>query len=201
MKRIICVMFFAFALSTNVVFAENDNDKISKSEISSIELNNPDNDNKVSTKLQITKKEFSAHFGVGYCCGYCFGFNQMEDIHGNLSIGAKYKYKPFEKYDIRLLGEVDMLLPFHESVPFIIPIYVGLDYAYRVDEDLSIWGDFGLGFSVPLSDNHEIGTSMFYELGIKYKNYSFSFNPVKSYNESSKSYNACYMNFRFGYHF
>ena len=177
-------MFFAFALSTNVVFAENDND------------------NKASTKLKIAEKEFSAHFGVGYCCDYCFGFNQMgEDIYGNLSIGAKYKYKPFEKYDIRLLGEVDMLLPFDENVPFIIPIYVGLDYEYRVDEDLSIWGDFGLGFSVPLSDNDEIGTSMFYELGIKYKNYSFSFNPVRSSNVYSKSYNACYMNFRFGYHF
>ena len=33
MKKVICFMLFAFALSTNVIFAENDNDKLNQSEM------------------------------------------------------------------------------------------------------------------------------------------------------------------------
>ena len=193
-------MFFAFALSTNVVFAEND--KISESEISSIELNNSDNDNKVSTKLKIAEKEFSVHAGFGYHYE-AFGFTRFDDdFYGDLSFGAKYKYKPFEKYDIRLLGEVDILLSFEKYIPLIIPISVGLDYEYRINENLSIWGDFGLGFTVFHSDySDEIGASMVYELGVKYKNYSFSINSVKAYEEFEENINISYTNFRFGFYF
>ena len=38
MKRLIYFMFFAFALSTNVVLAENDNDKLNQGEMLPIQI-------------------------------------------------------------------------------------------------------------------------------------------------------------------
>lgn len=45
MKKIVYLIFFAFALSTNVVLAENDNDKINQSEMLPIQIEMIDGEN------------------------------------------------------------------------------------------------------------------------------------------------------------
>lgn len=48
-------MFFAFALSTNVVFAENDNDKLNQSEMLPIQIEMIDADDEETKKLYINQ--------------------------------------------------------------------------------------------------------------------------------------------------
>lgn len=65
MKRIIYLIFFVFALSTNVAFAEETNSEVSKSDISPIQIevidgNNTDDKKQVITQfLQTNGKMFS----------------------------------------------------------------------------------------------------------------------------------------------
>ena len=53
MKKVIYFMFFAFALSTNVVFAENDNDKLNQSEMLPIQIEILDANDEETKKLYI----------------------------------------------------------------------------------------------------------------------------------------------------
>ncbi|MEE1271979.1 MAG: TM2 domain-containing protein [Bacteroidales bacterium] len=55
MKKVIYFMFFAFALSTNVVFAENDNDKLNQSEMLPIQIEMIDADDEETKKLYINQ--------------------------------------------------------------------------------------------------------------------------------------------------
>lgn len=55
MKRLIYFMFFAFALSTNVVFAENDNDKLNQSEMLPIQIEMLDADDEETKKMYINQ--------------------------------------------------------------------------------------------------------------------------------------------------
>ena len=55
MKKLIYFMLFAFALSTNVVFAENDNDKINQSEMLPIQIEMIDADDEETKKMYINQ--------------------------------------------------------------------------------------------------------------------------------------------------
>lgn len=55
MKRLIYFMFFAFALSTNVVFAENDNDKLNQNEMLPIQIEMIDADDEETKKMYINQ--------------------------------------------------------------------------------------------------------------------------------------------------
>ena len=53
MKKVIYFMFFAFALSTNVVFVENDNDKLNQNEMLPIQIEMLDANDEETKKLYI----------------------------------------------------------------------------------------------------------------------------------------------------
>ena len=55
MKKVIYFMFFAFALSTNVVLAENDNDKLNQSEMLPIQIEMIDADDEETKKMYINQ--------------------------------------------------------------------------------------------------------------------------------------------------
>lgn len=55
MKKVIYFMFFAFALSTNVVLAENDNDKLNQNEMLPIQIEMIDADDEETKKLYINQ--------------------------------------------------------------------------------------------------------------------------------------------------
>lgn len=55
MKKVIYFMFFAFALSTNVVFAENDNDKLNQNEMLPIQIEMIDADDEETKKMYINQ--------------------------------------------------------------------------------------------------------------------------------------------------
>jgi TM2 domain-containing membrane protein YozV len=55
MKKVIYFMFFAFALSTNVVFAENDNDKLNQNEMLPIQIEMLDADDEETKKMYINQ--------------------------------------------------------------------------------------------------------------------------------------------------
>ena len=166
-------------------------------------------------KLPIEKEDISLHGGVGV-------FNHSHSSFG-VSIGLKYKYKPFDKYDIRLLGEIGTAFTFEESVNglSIIPIMAGINYEYRFTESLSIWTDFVFGLSIPLSERRkswgsddyhsfDLGYALSPEIGIRYNDFSFSFkylgavnpHPVTSpYGNYTSTYRSDIGLFQVGYHF
>lgn len=138
-------------------------------------------------KLPIAKQDISLHGGVGVTAIY----------EGRLgfSIGMKYKYKPFDKYDIRLLGEIGTAFGTSESDGglSILPIMVGINYEYRFTESTSIWTDLALGVSIPLSerrydDDYAVyssfttGFALSPEIGIRYNDFSFSSKIIYSSN-------------------
>ena len=136
------------------------------------------------TTLGVKKHEFSIHGGVGTSFGD-WGF----------STGLKYKYKPFTKFDIRFLleveieGEIDK--KYYNKFP-ILPILAGLNYEYRFNNISSMFMDLGVGMDIPLdqskddryyfSDNtyvhkyyyYQNGFTISYETGIVYEDFMFS---------------------------
>lgn len=138
-------------------------------------------------KLPIAKQEISLHGGVGVTAIY-------EGMLG-FSIGMKYKYKPFDKYDIRLLGEIGTAFTTSESNGglSILPIMAGINYEYRFTESTSIWIDLALGLSIPLSERRYEDDYVVYssfttgfvlspEIGIRYNDISFSSKIIYSSN-------------------
>lgn len=99
----------------------------------------------------IAKQEISIHAGVG------IGIN----FHGclGLSAGIKYKYKPFENYNIRFLGEIgsEFVTNSDYDNPFsVLPILVGVNYEHRFNQNQSVFIDIGLGPNIPLSGGQEV---------------------------------------------
>lgn len=154
------------------------------------------------TTLGVKKHEFSIHGGIGLISSY---FDTPA-----FSIGMKYKYKPSDKYDIRLLGEIGTAFaPSANLIDYglsIIPIMAGVNYEYRFTKSISIWTDFAFGISIPLSDERFIlywdygsdgyidkicdkvssfktGFASSAEIGMNYNDFSFSFKGVFSVNE------------------
>ena len=138
-------------------------------------------------KLPIAKQDISLHGSIG--CSY------MHDWNGEFSIGLKYKYKPLDKYDIRLLGEIGTAFTFNESrcSLSVLPIMAGINYEYRFTESTSIWTDLALGLSIPLSERRQFWSDDYYssfkpgfalspEIGIRYKDFSFSSKIIYSSN-------------------
>ncbi len=172
-------------------------------------------------KLPIAKQDISIHGGIG------LSYSTYESL--GFSIGMKYKYKPSDKFDIRLLGEIGTAFSpegYKEGLS-ILPIMAGINYEYRFTEATSIWGDIGLGISIPLSDRRkhwsdddfhsfEPGFAFSPEIGIKYNDFSYSFKFIYSMNECVKRciwshgdiedydgyiYDSFYFLFQLGYHF
>lgn len=171
-------------------------------------------------KLPIAKQDISLHGGIGT--------PDADFYNGGGSVGMKYKYKPFDKYDIRLLGEIGTAFTNNRDDGLsIIPVMAGINYEYRFTESLSIWTDLALGLSIPLSERRDVwideychsfkpGVALSPEIGIRYNDFSFSFKFIfssnasqkyeydyrdRSYGNREKSYNSLYLLFQVGYHF
>lgn len=140
------------------------------------------------SKLQIAKHEFSIHGGIGA--------SQQWKTRLGFSMGIKYKYKPFNKYDIRLFGEIGTAFTFNEdrSALSVLPVMAGINYEYRFTETTSIWGDLGFGVSIPLSERRyymhgelfhsfKPGLALSPEIGVRYNDFSFSFKFIYSMQE------------------
>ena len=174
-------------------------------------------------KLPIAKQDISLHGGIGA--------SEEDFIYGGGSIGLKYKYKPFDKYDIRLLGEIGTAFTSNKRLSglSIIPIMAGINYEYRFTESTSIWTDLAFGLSIPLSERREawdngcyynsfkLGFAWSPEIGIRHNDFSFSVKYIPAMNGctsiifrdidnsyyyfSSKTYHSDYFLFQVGYHF
>lgn len=140
----------------------------------------------VTTKVHypIAKQEISIHVGIGI----------IEDFDNfGLSAGIKYKYKPFENYNIRLLGEIGSEFAidpdFWDSFS-VLPILVGVNYEHRFNQNWSFFADLGLGPNIPLSEGRreyygggdykelydiKIGFTLSPEIGFAYDKFMFSF--------------------------
>lgn len=134
------------------------------------------------TTLGVKKHEFSIHGGLGVGDG-------IDDPY--LSGIIKYKFKPSDKYNIRLLGEVGANIAFEENLSY-FPILVGLNYEKRFNNNWSIFADLGFGLNIPLDSDlthydsyngwsayyeyhsFEIGWVFSPEIGFAYKNFMFS---------------------------
>ena len=215
MKKVIYLMFFVFALSTNVVFAENENDN--KSELSLVKFT----DDETNNKEKISKSEFDIFIGTTlmHSVSDFTESYKFDDIMKAITIGAKYKYKPFEKYDIRILGEIGVgyfVEPrdFAEVLPN-INLLVGVNYEYKLNSDISIWGDLGFGFTINVFEedldyrgqvkNHIAGSfAISPEIGVKYKQYSLSINRLTinlpTWSLSDRA-NFNFLNLKLGYSF
>ena len=146
------------------------------------------------TTLGVKKHEFSIHGGLGLG-------DDME--YPCLSGIIKYKFKPIDKYNIRLLGEVGANFSTADR-HFIdcLPILVGLNYEKRFRNNWSIFIDLGIGLSIPLDayfyhenyyswndysswgyDSFKTGWAFSPEIGFAYKNFMFSGKFLRSVNE------------------
>ncbi len=173
----------------------------------------------VTTEKQ-KKQEISIHAGAGYALD-CMG----------LSVGIKYKYKPFEKYNIGLLGEIGSEFVTadyygHYNSLSVLPILVGINFEHRFNQNWSFFADLGLGPNIPLSGTRayhetkkcdfEIGATISPEIGFAYDKFLFSIkcsisnNPCTrySYDDYSHYYfkydgdaSSLYLLFRLGYRF
>ena len=162
----------------------------------------------------IAKQEISIHAGIGVGgVGY--------DEYLGLSAGIKYKYKPFEKYNIRLLGEIgsEFILLFDNyysrNTPFsVLPILVGVNYEHKFNQNWSVFADIGLGPNIPLSGSreyysydHQIGFTLSPEIGFACNEFlfsiksSFSVNGYYRYYYHSETKSSYYLLFRLGYRF
>ena len=144
----------------------------------------------------IAKQEISIHAGAGYaldCTGLSVGCM-------GLSVGIKYKYKPFENYNIRLLGEIgsEFVIESHYDSPFsVLPILVGINYEHKFNQNWSFFTDLGLGPNIPLTTSRseywygdyyelydiKIGFTLSPEIGFAYDKFMFSFKGSFSSNE------------------
>lgn len=106
-------------------------------------------------KLPIKKHELSLHTGFGLCFEKPEMRYQDKFSGSDLLFTIKYKYKPFKNYDIRLLGEVNIvqsLAPPKYWVNFShLPLILGFNYEYRFNKRSSIWMDLGAGFNILLT--------------------------------------------------
>ena len=134
----------------------------------------------VTTKVHypIAKQEISIHVGIGIADFDKFG----------LSAGIKYRYKPFEKYNIRLLGEIDTHLTPYD---LFIPILVGVNYEHRFNQNWSFFSDIGLG-----ADLGYFGFSFSLETGFAYHKFLFGINIYLLNMDDEGS-----VSFRLGYRF
>lgn len=177
---------------------------------------------KERVKLPIAKHDISLHGGIGASQGW--------ETRLGFSMGLKYKYKPFDKYDIRLLGEIGTAFTFEKEQTglSIIPVMAGINYEYRYTESTSIWTDLALGLSIPLSERRQFwsdeefynsfepGVALSQEIGIRYNDFSFSFKFIYSWNDcylygcnewgelifnGGNIYDSYYFLFQLGYHF
>ncbi len=154
----------------------------------------------------IAKQEISIHAGIG------IGVGDYEYL--GLSAGIKYKYKPFEKYNIRLLGEIGSEFTlFYNSyqtypAPFsVLPILVGVNYEHKFNQNWSVFADIGLGPNIPLSgsrrdymynnddydeiSDYQIGFTLSPEIGFAYNEFLFSIKcsfSSNGYTEHSRYY-------------
>ena len=156
-----------------------------------------------SGKTEIAKQEISIHAGIGVGgVGY--------DEYLGLSAGIKYKYKPFEKYNIRLLGEIgsEFVTESKYYTPFsVLPILVGVNYEHKFNQNWSVFADIGLGPNIPLSgsrrdyfyDNcydeiydYQIGFTLSPEIGFAHNEFLFSIKCSFSYNGYTRHYHSDY---------
>lgn len=118
---------------------------------------------KNTTKIHAKKHEISFHAGE---------YTHLKEIDYNnnksktsWSIGLKYKYKPFKEYDIRFFGEIGSEVNYYEYLPsdyswwiddtvYILPIIVGVNYEYRINNNWSVFGDLGFGVNIPISKDY-----------------------------------------------
>lgn len=160
------------------------------------------------SKLPIAKQDISLHGGAG--------LSMWSQLWEGFLIGLKYKYKPFDKYNIRLLGEIGTAFTFatNESGLSILPIMAGINYEYRFTESTSVWTDVALGISIPLSNTRntswgeyvttnydriewrsgnftsfETGFALSPEIGVRYNDFSFSFKGIFSLNDCYAPFN------------
>ena len=155
----------------------------------------------------IAKQEISIHAGAGYaldCTGLSVGCM-------GLSVGIKYKYKPFENYNIRLLGEIgsEFVIESHYDSPFsVLPILVGINYEHKFNQNWSFFTDLGLGPNIPLTTSRseywygdyyelydiKIGFTLSPEIGFAYDKFMFSFKGSFSSNDFTEHryYNYSY---------
>ena len=144
----------------------------------------------------IAKQEISIYAGIGVREGY-----QL-----SLSAGIKYKYKPFENYNIRLLGEIGSEFVTKETYPnddflSVLPILVGVNYEHRFNQNWSIFTDIGLGPNIPLSGrrsdgyseyDYQIGFTYSFEAGFAYDKFLFSIKGSFSSNDYTEHYHGYY---------
>lgn len=151
----------------------------------------------VTTKVHypIAKQEISIHVGIGIADFDKFG----------LSAGIKYRYKPFKKYNIRLLGEIGSEFvtdsKYYNSFS-VLPILVGVNYEHRFNQNWSIFADIGLGPNIPLTTSRrqyryggdeyyelcdiKIGFTLSPEIGFAYDKFLFSIKGSFSFNDYTK---------------
>ena len=128
----------------------------------------------------IAKQEISIHAGAGVLD------IDLDDL--TAGIGIKFKYKPFEKYNIRLLGEIDTHLTPYD---LFIPILVGVNYEHRFNQNWSFFSDIGLG-----ADLGYFGFSFSLETGFAYHKFLFGINIYLLNMDDEGS-----VSFRLGYRF
>ena len=128
----------------------------------------------------IAKQEISIHAGAGAID------IDLDDL--TAGIGIKFKYKPFEKYNIRLLGEIDTHLTPYD---LFIPILVGVNYEHRFNQNWSFFSDIGLG-----ADLGYFGFSFSLETGFAYHKFLFGINIYLLNMDDEGS-----VSFRLGYRF
>ena len=129
----------------------------------------------------IAKQEISIHAGAGVVIDI-----DLDDL--TAGIGIKFKYKPFEKYNIRLLGEIDTHLTPYD---LFIPILVGVNYEHRFNQNWSFFSDIGLG-----ADLGYFGFSFSLETGFAYHKFLFGINIYLLNMDDEGS-----VSFRLGYRF
>ena len=128
----------------------------------------------------IAKQEISIHAGAGVID------IDLDDL--TAGIGIKFKYKPFEKYNIRLLGEIDTHLTPYD---LFIPILVGVNYEHKFNQNWSVFADIGLG-----ADLGYFGFSFSLETGFAYHKFLFGINIYLLNMDDEGS-----VSFRLGYRF
>ena len=168
----------------------------------------------------IAKQEISIHAGAGVID------IDLDDL--TAGIGIKYKYKPFEKYNIRLLGEIgsEFVAESNPYAPFsVLPILVGVNYEHKFNQNWSVFADIGLGPNIPLSGSrscywydyycetydYQIGFTLSPEIGFAYNEFLFSIKSSFSFNGYTKHVHehyysgdtkfSPYLLFRLGYRF
>ncbi len=173
----------------------------------------------------IAKQEISIHAGAGLAS------EGLASEGMGLSVGIKYKFKPFENYNIRFLGEIGSEFvtdsDFWDSFP-VLPILVGINFEHKFNQNWSFFTDLGLGPNIPLSRarhlsytidscyykmyDYKIGFTISPEIGFAYDKFlfsikgSFSKNRYRIFHREydyyySETKSSYYLLFRLGYRF